>query len=346
VSGLRHIEKLWIDGIDVEIRQLKYFVRIIELGSVSRAAADLFIAQPALSHQISNLEEELKVKLMSRSVRGVTATEAGNVFYRHARAVLRQMERMRTDVQHAGDHPQGLVSVGMPTSAATILAPVLIASSRERYPDIQLQITESLSGHLEELVVNGRIDMSLLFEHSEPGSAAPNTATRKAVGHLDVRPLMQEELYLLTSLDKSGGDLDVTLAKAAQYPLVMPGQSNVTRQIVDAAFRKAGHEMTLVAELDSLSTIMSVVASGVGATILSSSGPQAAKGLMARRIIEPVLARRVVLCTFDILPKSTAAQRIVDLIVEISASLAASGAWRGVSLIADAGLVAAAPAQP
>ena len=75
----------------MEIRQLKYFVRIVELGSVSRAAADLFIAQPALSHQISNLEEELKVKLLSRSVRGVSATEAGEVFYRHARAMLRQM---------------------------------------------------------------------------------------------------------------------------------------------------------------------------------------------------------------------------------------------------------------
>jgi len=330
----------------MEIRQLRYFVRIIELGSVSRAAADLFIAQPALSHQISNLEDELKVKLMSRSVRGVTATEAGNVFYLHARAVLRQIERMRTDVQHAGDHPQGLVSVGMPTSAATILAPALIASSKERYPDIRLQIIESLSGHLEELVVNGRIDMSLLFERSESGSNPPNTATGKAASHLDVRPLLLEELYLLTSLEEPDGGTEIALAKAAQYPLVMPGQSNVTRQIVDAAFQKAGHAMSLVAELDSLSTIMSVVASGVGATILSSSGPQAAKGLIARRIIEPVLTRRVVLCIFDILPQSAAAQRIRDLIVEISGSLVDSGMWKGVSLISNSDLPAEDPGQP
>lgn len=330
----------------MELRQLKYFVRIIELGSVSRAAADLFIAQPALSHQISNLEEELKVKLMARSVRGVTATEAGNVFYRHARAVLRQIERMRTDVQHAGDHPQGLVSVGMPTSAATMLAPALIAGARARYPDIQLQITESLSGHLQELVVNGRIEMSLLFERPDSDNARERTGQAKASGHLDVRPLLQEELFLLTASGQAGGETDISLAQAAQYPFVMPGRANVTRQIVNTAFEDAGHTMTLLAELDSLATIKSVVASGVGATILSSSALQGSEGLIARRIVEPVLTRKVVLCTFDIAPLSTAAQRIADLIVEISEKLVASGKWQGARLIPDPDRLRAESDQP
>lgn len=330
----------------MELRQLKYFVRIIELGSVSRAAADLFIAQPALSHQISNLEEELKVKLMARSVRGVTATEAGNVFYRHARAVLRQIERMRTDVQHAGDHPQGLVSVGMPTSAATILAPALIAGARARYPDIQLQITESLSGHLQELVVNGRIEMSLLFERPDSDNARERIGQAKTSGHLDVRPLLQEELFLLTASEQAGGDTDISLAQAAQYPLVMPGRANVTRQIVNTAFQDAGHTMTLLAELDSLATIKSVVASGVGATILSSSALHGSEGLIARRIVEPVLTRKVVLCTFDIVPLSTAAQRIADLIIEISGTLVSSGKWQGALLIPEPDGLRTEPDQP
>lgn len=323
----------------MELRQLKYFVRIVELGSVSRAAADLFIAQPALSNQIANLEEELKVKLMARSVRGVTATEAGHVFYRHARAVLRQIERMRTDVQHAGEHPQGLVSVGMPTSAANILAPALISAARQRYPDIQLQITESLSGHLEELVVNGRIEMSLLFERQDAdGPAAGKTSGTgpgKASGHLDIRPLLVEELFLLTARGQSHDGGEITLAEAARYPLVMPGRANMTRQIVDAAFHSAGHPVTLLAELDSLSTIKSVVAGGVGATILSSPALHGAEGLQARRIVDPVLARRVSLCTFAILPLSAAAQRIVELICETTRSLVASGTWQGVLIEQD-----------
>ena len=323
----------------MELRQLKYFVRIVELGSVSRAAVDLFIAQPALSNQIANLEEELKVKLMARSVRGVTATEAGHVFYRHARAVLRQIERMRTDVQHAGEHPQGLVSVGMPTSAANILAPALISAARLRYPDIQLQITESLSGHLEELVVNGRIEMSLLFERQDAdGPAAGKTLSTglgKASGHLDIRPLLVEELFLLTARGQSHDEGEITLAEAARYPLVMPGRANMTRQIVDAAFHSAGLPVTLLAELDSLSTIKSVVAGGVGATILSSPAPHGAEGLQARRIVDPVLARRVSLCTFAILPLSAAAQRIVELICETTRSLVASGTWQGVLIKQD-----------
>jgi LysR family nitrogen assimilation transcriptional regulator len=315
------------DNAPMEIRQLKYFVRIVELGSVSRAAADLFIAQPALSHQISNLEEELKVKLLSRSVRGVSATEAGEVFYRHARAMLRQMDRMRTDVQHAGDYPQGLVSVGLPSSAATLLAPQLIARAAARYPDIQLQITESLSGHLEELVVNGRIEMSLLFEPIAPDTTA---SRRKASSHLDVRPLLVEQLYLLSAHGVGDGS-DVTLAQAAQCALALPGKSNVTRQIIDAAFQAAGFEMKVLAELDSLATIRAVVASGVGATIGSASIPGGTAGLHVQSVNHPAMQRRLSLCTFDIVPLSSAAHRIVELITEVTGERVEAGAWPGAS---------------
>ncbi len=311
----------------MEIRQLKYFVRIVELGSVSRAAADLFIAQPALSHQISNLEEELKVKLLSRSVRGVSATEAGEVFYRHARSMLRQMDRMRTDVQHAGDYPQGLVSVGLPSSAATLLAPSLIAEARARYPDIQLQITESLSGHLEELVVNGRIEMSLLFEPLAPDTG---TSRRKVSSHLDVRPLLIEDLFLLSASGVGEGD-EVSLAQASSCALALPGRSNVTRQIIDAAFQSAGLEMKVLAELDSLATIRAVVASGVGATIGSASIPGGTAGLRVQRVTDPALQRRLSLCTFDIVPLSSAAHRVVELISEVTDRLVAAGQWPGAS---------------
>lgn len=309
----------------MEIRQLKYFVRIVELGSVTRASADLFVAQPALSQQISNLEDELKVKLLSRSVRGVTPTEAGAVFYRHARAMLRQMERMRSDVLHAGDHPQGNVSVGLPTSAATLLAPALLAAASERYPDVKLQITESLSGHLEELVVNGRIEMSLLFEAMEPQSRVQRA---KHAGYLEVRPLLVEDLFLMTA-SRNGAGPDVSLEEASRHPLVLPAMTNVTRQIIDRAFAAAGCQARVIAELDSLATIRAVVASGVGATIGSSSIPGGTQGLCVQRIASPALRRRLSLCTFDIVPLSTAAQRVVELIEEISHQLVEAGRWPG-----------------
>src|SRR5690606_36587690 len=128
----------------MELRQLRYFIRIVELGSVSRAAKDLYIAQPALSAQISKLEDELGVKVLSRSVRGVTMTQAGESLYLHSQAVLRQIERLRHDVVNVGSRPAGPVSIGVPTSAANVLAGPLISAVQDRYPDIQLRIVESL----------------------------------------------------------------------------------------------------------------------------------------------------------------------------------------------------------
>jgi DNA-binding transcriptional LysR family regulator len=309
----------------MEIRQFKYFVRIVELGSLSRAAADLFVAQPALSQQIANLEEELNVQLLSRSVRGVTPTEAGEVFYRHARALLRQIDRVRTDVLHAKAHPQGEVSVGLPTSASTILAPALIATCAARYPDIKLKIVESLSGHLQELVVNGRIEMSLLFEaiHTES-----NPLKNKLAGHLEVRPLLIEQMFLITA-DYDHAAQEITLEEASRYQLVLPSKANITRQIIDAAFTTANQKMHVIAELDSLATIRAVVASGVGATIGSPAIPGGTQGLSVQKIVAPELQRRLSLCTFDIMPLSSAALRIIEIIEEIIPELVEAGKWPG-----------------
>ena len=315
----------------MEFRQLKYFVRIVELGSVSRAAADLYTAQPALSQQIAKLEDELKVKLLARSARGVVATEAGEVFYRHARAMLRQADLMKNDVQHAGEHPQGTVSIGLPTSAATILAPRLLAAAATRYPDIQLQITESLSGHLQELVVNGRIEMSLLFERLDGSGAVRET---RLGAHLEVNPLLIESLILLSPRQPGEAIPDeISIAEAAKRPLILPGKSNITRQIIDEAFEAAGQRPVVLAELDSLATIRAVVASGVGSTILSPSIPGGTGGLAVQHITDAALQRRLSLCTFDIMPLSSAARRIMELIRETALALVAEGAWPGASTI-------------
>ncbi|WP_423199180.1 MULTISPECIES: LysR substrate-binding domain-containing protein [unclassified Cupriavidus] len=315
----------------MEFRQLKYFVRIVELGSVSRAAADLYTAQPALSQQIAKLEDELKVKLLTRSARGVVATEAGEVFYRHARAMLRQAELMKTEVQHAGEHPQGTVSIGLPTSAATTLAPRLLTEAARQYPDIQLQITESLSGHLQELVVNGRIEMSLLFERIDGSGVVQGT---RLAAHLDVMPLLTEHLMLL-SCRRPGATpaAEISMAEAAAHPLVLPGKANITRQIIDEAFDAAGHRPVVLAELDSLATIRAVVASGVGATILSASIPGGTDGLVVQRIAGAALQRRLSLCTFDLMPLSAAARRIMELVRETAQALADEGAWPGATRI-------------
>ncbi len=314
----------------MELRQLKYFVRIVELGSVSRAAKDLFVAQPALSVQISNLEDELGVRLLARSVRGVTPTTAGDTLYLHAQAVLRQIERLRHDVGSDNGKPGGPVSIGMPTSAANILAGPLIAAVQERYPDVQLRIVESLSGHLEELVATGRLEMSLLFE---PCTRCPTTMLRDKAMHLQWMPLMEEELFLLSApLDGVPDHGKVSLQEAATLRLVLPGKANVTRQLIDQTFAEAGLQINVGAELDSLSTIQSIVESGQAATILSLSalvGAGVYEKLSVRGFADAALRRRLSLCTSDIVGLGAAAESVIRLIPKLTGEFVASGRWGG-----------------
>src|SRR6266566_183405 len=98
------------------LRQLRYFTKIVELGSFSRAAREIFIAQPALSNQIAALEAELKTKLLLRGPSGVRPTTAGLTLYRTASSVLRQLDGMRRDVTEHIENPRGPVSIGIPMS--------------------------------------------------------------------------------------------------------------------------------------------------------------------------------------------------------------------------------------
>ncbi len=310
----------------MELRQLKYFVRIVELGSFSRAATDLFVAQPALSQRIGDLGSDLGVALLTRSVRGVTTTEAGEIFYRNARALLRQIEIVRSEVKSAADTPVGVVSIGLPVSASSILTPSLIALVAERYPNIRLQITEGFSGHLAELVTNGRVEMSLLFESTSSNVLA---TTGRLPSHLNVRPVLSEELYLIRKGEPGDDQVELPLQTVAEFKLILPAKPNVTRQIIDAAFAEIGREPQMLAEIDSLTTIRAVVASGIGATIGPAAIPGGTAGLRVQRITSPSLERRLSLCTFAVMPAGLAACRIADLIIELATNRAATGQWPG-----------------
>jgi len=124
----------------------------------------------------------------------------------------------------------------------------------------------------------------------------------------------------------------VTLAEIAALPLILPGRANATRQIVEEAFAQAGLSINVVAELDSLATIKSVVASGHGSTILSASalaGASSISGVVACRIADCSLSRVVSLYTYDVGALSAAAQRVSNLILEVGRALVADGTWTG-----------------
>jgi LysR family nitrogen assimilation transcriptional regulator len=306
----------------MDLRQLRYFARIVDLGSMSKAAADLFVAQPALSRQVAALEAELRTPLLVRTVRGVTPTDAGSALYRQAQGLLRQLSRIPDEVRSAGGVPAGVVSVGLPFSVSNVLTAPLVAAVRERMPAVRVFVTEAVSGVLEEQLAGGRLDIGMLYETERPASG------------IDVRPLLVEELFLV-SPRKGKRPAEIALAEAIREPFILPGSNNATRRILEKAVAKAGGSVEVIAEVDSASTIKSMVAHGLGVTVMSRSAlhPEGQKPALAvQRIVRPALTRALNVCESRGTP-TRATARVLEVLQETALSLVRRGVWKGATPI-------------
>jgi LysR family transcriptional regulator, nitrogen assimilation regulatory protein len=300
----------------VNFRRLKYFVKIVDIGSLTQAADVLHIAQPALSQQLATLEGEFRQQLLVRTKKGVTPTEAGMVLYRHAQIILRQFEQAQNDVKHSGLTISGQVSVGLaPGTAASALALPLLKAVRARHPGVLLYLNENFGTMLSELVMNGRMDMAVLY-----GS--------KPVHGLSFTPLMKEELFLVSPSDTAVPEQQIDLARLQDVELLLPRPYNVVRKLVDEAFMGIHRLPHVVAEVESASTLVAAISDGLGATILPGS---AARVIAAQcnaqlcRIINPVIEAPLSLCLSDHLPLSEPALIVKDVLLELVNDLAASG---------------------
>ena len=304
----------------MELRQLKYFIGIVNAGSLTRAAAHLHIAQPALSAQIVNLEAELGVQLLVRSVRGVTCTAAGVTFYKHAQLILRHCDQALLATRTAGDDVSGTVSVGLPSSVLALVGVALLGQIRNGYPNVRLQLTDSPSAYLTELLLQGRLDMAVLIEAG-------------SIRGLVCRSLLTESLLFVKKAE-SGEDVapDVCLALVAAHKLVLPILPNALRMQIDAAFASLGLKPDIFAEINSMGILAQVAGSGIAATINSWSAVarELDAGLLTvQRIVEPEITRTLALCHPDMAPLSGASQAVHDQLEIIIADLVERGSWRG-----------------
>ena len=286
----------------LDIRQLQYFVSVVDMGSLSKAAGALSISQPSLSQRISAMEYQLGVPLLLRSAAGVRPTDAGLKLYRHARIVLRQMQEMEVDVVSEGGGAVGQVAVGLPTSIAAVLAVPLVERLALDHPGIRLQLFESLSGYLVELLCNGRLDMAILFRDAEsPGVA--------------IRPLFSEYLSVFGAPgvgDPEASTCDLSLLSGV--PLVLPGPSHGLRFLVERAFTQSNAELNVVADIDSLPVMLSLARNGAVATISSRAVSMVFPQILARRLINPTISRPVCLCQPTAIPQTAAALAVEETI--------------------------------
>ncbi|HEY8357086.1 MAG TPA: LysR substrate-binding domain-containing protein [Ramlibacter sp.] len=304
----------------MELRQFRYFVRVVELGSMSRAALDLGVVQSALSQQISRLEGELATRLLQRSSKGVVPTEAGLAFFREAQLTLRHADEASRAAQQS--RLLGSVSVGLAPTTGSVLGLPLMQAMRERYPDVRLHIVESLSGHLSTMLNARQLDLAVLFD-THPARRWSVTA------------LLEEKLFLIGPR-RDGAKARVRLAELKGMPLILNSGAHGLRSTLDAAFARARFKPTVAAEIDSLALLMDAVDAGLGCTIQ----PWAALGRFAdaqerfqlSEIADAQVRRLNSLCSLsdDELSPAGLAARVV--LAGCARDLVQAGRWGGAKL--------------
>ncbi|MFL9666904.1 LysR substrate-binding domain-containing protein [Variovorax sp. AB1(2024)] len=306
----------------MELRQLRYFVKVCELRSMGRAAIELGVVTSALSQQISRLEGELSTRLLQRSSTGVIPTDAGVAFLQQAQLTLRHADEAVRAAQQA--RLSGHVSVGLAPTTASVLGLPLIREMRARYPDVRLHLVESLSGNLASMLQSRQLDLAVLFE----------TATPR---RWSIEPLLDEKLFVLAAvgLAQRPPGPKVRLAQLAGVPLIMPSAGHGLRASLTSAFARARIEPLVVAEIDGLALLMDAVRAGLGATIQPGAAlaRQPADDVLSSQITDNHVGRRSLLVSLsdDELSPAALATRVV--MADTARMLVREGRWAGASLL-------------
>lgn len=312
----------------VNFKTLRSFVTAVDARSLSAAAAQLGVAQPALSQHIATLEEHFDVKLLSRSSAGVVTTAAGKKLYRQALVMLGNLEQIERELGTTDDAKNltGPVALGLATySTASAISIPLLQAVRREHPGVNLFINDNFGLVLSEMVVTGRLDMAIIY-----GS--------NAVKGIELQPLLTEELFLIApaGLALPGApDQPLQLRDLAEVDLLLPSRLHTLRQVVDDAFTSIGIEPNIRAEIESAETLRQAIDSGIGATILPSALADfswSSRPPVLRRIVGPSLQATVSLCLATNRAHSPQAEAVLEILQACIATLLAPGGFTGVEL--------------
>ena len=267
-------------------RQLESFVRVCELGSITKAARVLNIAQPALGIQIRSLEREFGAQLLERTVLGAQPTAAGLAFLTEAKFILRRLQDLKRTLREASESEPQSLTLGITPSMIGIIAPRLLETLAVAMPRLVLSMVEELSHVLIERAEAGRLDLALIY------NAPPRPGLARD-------PQMREHLYFVASpASPYGHAAPIRLHELADVELTMPGKGDVLRQLIEAEMHRAGLSPRITYPIDSMQAMKAVIAQGMAAGILPACavvGEIEAGALVAREIVEPELYRTLYL---------------------------------------------------
>jgi DNA-binding transcriptional LysR family regulator len=320
----------------MDLRSLRYFVAVVEVGSLTRAAGSLFVAQPALTAQIKRLESEFGVQLLERSRSGVKPTAAGLQLYQESMRLLADADALRARVGKPAGEPEGSVSMAFPVLLVSTLLGQVLLRVRERYPRIRVHVIDDVSVGTEAAVHDGRADFGLLVD--PPANAG-----------LSVHAVAAESIYF-SGLDRSGQvrrllrrpparrgrsagappDPTIRFADAASQPLVLQSRRFVIRRQAQQAAAQAGVTLNVVHEYDSANAIRALSRIGAAFTFTPACAafrPSDDPAVVRARIVEPEMVRTYSLAWLTGRTHSDAARAVIAAIrAEIGAAIS-QGRW-------------------
>jgi LysR family nitrogen assimilation transcriptional regulator len=355
----------------MELRTLRYFIAVLEAGSLSRAAGSLYVAQPALTAQMKKLEGELGAQLFERSHAGVTPTPAGLQLYQDARRLLSDAAAVRERIQRLPQGPEGSVTVAVPFLLASLLMGPVLAALKRAHPRIRVFVIDDLSLVVKKAMLERRADVGILVDAPQVDGLRCEPLAREALyfcGHdADgaVAPLLRHvaeprrrtsrSTSTETDTDTDTGTSasatastgpalpprpEIDFAVAAAQPLVLQSRRFSIRQRVEDAAAAQGVVLNIAHEHDSARVIRSLYLCGAGFTFTPAcalnDAPRHQAGWLVARVTQPELTRHYTLATAADRPVDPAAAVVADALRATVQDLIDSGRWeaQGASALA------------
>ena len=245
----------------MDLKQIEAFVRVAELGSFTKAALAMQVAQPLLSRHIRQLEVELHQSLLIRNGRGVTPTESGLLMLEHARGILYQVALAKEELSGTSGALAGPISIGLPPSLSRLITVPLTLAFKTALPQAKLSLTEGFSALMYESLRAGRIDMAVLY------NPAPSQ-------DLEMTHLHEDALILIGSSKGIGQKSQVLLKPnlllkdLCELPLILPSKPNAFRLLIEVQMQKLNARPKIALEIDGINAILELVKEGLGFAVL------------------------------------------------------------------------------
>lgn len=299
----------------MNLRSLRYFLKVAEFNSITRAALGLHITQPSLTQHLRHLEEHFGLPLFMRHGRGVILTEAGKTLRLKAEILIDQIDGLQSQLESSETRPHGTLSIGMPISWSELVTYPVIERFRRDFPEVYIKLTVNASETLADSMNANELQLAVLVETDEQDSFWS-------------KALVEDDVFLLGPAGSRLSELGtVSLKDIAHYPMILPLNLTMVMRRIDRALVASGSTLNAIMETPS-TNILPLVARGVGYTILSACAlPPTGQDTEFEAIALTDASMTWAIATPKNRPKTAAVSMFERYLTEQVAESVSSGRW-------------------